>query len=353
MEPDCSNQEKQCLTLSIVNMCTWRSLVPVGLPQPTHVNDTTETTKQQINLYGNKYSWLVSKGTLLCLFNFIQNSQAQNSQTVILWQINTVTHSLKLLILWSASEIREPEIPHGADPHYNAWASSRHSPLILTKHSGPRGPRWWGIHDAWQLGQTVLMHPDLLQPLLVRPISFLSFARQDSPGVPMESRADLLCRALHAALTMALATWEVPQAGSLTHTMTAWWGRCSYHLLSSLPMLEATPAASRPHHPSPSSHLDTASQKLKSVCLSLSPDKCLTRAKLSANGPPISAVKSVLQVSQSGSPTGSTYWTPKVQHSPGSQLRATPPAPNSLESCRVPPSSTSITVTSCLVPCFN
>lgn len=33
--------------------------------------------KQQIKLYGKKYSWLLSEETFLCLLNFIRNSQAE------------------------------------------------------------------------------------------------------------------------------------------------------------------------------------------------------------------------------------------------------------------------------------
>lgn len=115
----CSNQKKQYIKFSIVKLCAQRLHFPVRIfPAYTCGMMTSQKPqKQQIKLYKNKYSWLVSEETFLCLLNFIRNSQAETiGHCSLTNQYNTSQHPLteQLLKLWSMSEYQEPVISHGA-----------------------------------------------------------------------------------------------------------------------------------------------------------------------------------------------------------------------------------------------
>lgn len=91
----------------------------VTLPAYTCGMTSRKPQKQQIKLHENKYSWLVSEGTFLCLLNFIRNSQAETIRPLFsgksIQYINISPKRKTAKTLRSVSDCSwEPVLSHGA-----------------------------------------------------------------------------------------------------------------------------------------------------------------------------------------------------------------------------------------------
>lgn len=141
----CSNQEKQCITFSIVRICIQRLHFPVWIFQLTHVgwhhrnHKSNKLNYMSINTpdrsqRGHFYAFL----TLLWILRL-------KPQAIVLWQISTMPslHPLKekQQKLWSVSSCDLPgaaeSLVLGGLEYPSAFLPSQ---LMFTKHSEPMRP---------------------------------------------------------------------------------------------------------------------------------------------------------------------------------------------------------------------
>lgn len=100
----CSNQEKQGITFSIVEICMQELHYPVWIFQLSHVGwHHKKHNSKKISYMRINTPELVSKGTFLCLL-YEEFSDWNLGHCSLKNQYNTSMHPLKLLKLWSTSE---------------------------------------------------------------------------------------------------------------------------------------------------------------------------------------------------------------------------------------------------------